>query len=336
MYFAERDLKFFQTIRDNNLIINAEDFDKQFNLLTSHVNNINKLSNVLIDKGLSISTNNQNLSFNAIVNIGDGKLLARKVTNNDILGIIKLNKLMSNFYTVLCSFDNKTRIVKNDGNRNGFICSYNREPLLKLLTSDNFNIINGNKFKLNSIELNKLSFIVPKARIVKINTISNNMIMNGSIDFDLFPNNEITYLKISLAQRQARERNIASIINGTYRKKISYVGNFDNRHFADKVITRFTKVGNNEYYTNFSKIFTKKNIPEKIIDKDIISPPFSIRNVFMLNSITTNYFKKPLILVGDYSAYYKINDNYIHIKNNIQSKIGIKKLHPDLRNFLLQ
>lgn len=322
-----RDTAYFQSMRDRGMMMNAEDFDFQFNNLVDYLNNkIVPLVNRLNAK--EIPGTNETDTF--LLNVGDGTTKWTKVNSNLIADFsVPISKLSNSelhlfddaLGSVLATNNSKVFTATEPTAINQVLASrQNNTPIWRLIeTGDILNqSITGNKLGLLSIDPAQLSGEVIGGNIHP-NTILNRHILDGNITGDKLQDGAIVERSIhyQLVNERLQKLRVSVYSPKNHPELNEYTlldNSIENRHFAPKIVMGGNKNGGEETRYNGHLISSMQLRPTPEVDDDI-NYTFTSDNIID-NSLTDS------VLGGAYGSMYSMqqSSNRIFAQGAVQAR----------------
>lgn len=232
-----RDTAYFQIRRDQQMVMNAEDFDLQFNKIVNYINTkIVPIVNNLGGNNIA-GTNEPNTANTFLRNIGDGTTEWAPINNNAIndysIAFSKIirtppNAIGSVFAT---GADRAFRLVAPSAENQALVSRNNNLPVWQKLKSENFfdRALDGAKINYAAIGLEHLGPEVT-GRDVDDNAIFSRHIQDQTITGLQLADGILSEIKVSQALLDARKNNHNSNI---------FAANFvdlEGRHIANGLL----------------------------------------------------------------------------------------------------
>lgn len=275
-----RDTAYFQIRRDQQLMLNAEDFDLQFTNLINYINGkitplINRLESQVVP-----GTDEEGTENTFLRNIGDGTTEWVSINNNAIndysIGYSKLIQAITGSIFATAN-DRIFKIVTPTEDGQLLSSTSDNLPIWQKTKGDNFEdrTINGTNIDFACIGIEHLSPEII-GRPLDNNVILTRHILDLSIPGSKFGDNSITTPKIDQELITEKETNINSI---NYR----FLDNsLENRHFPnnflDNTVLQIRTNGVDSGFgdDNINYTFTPNMIPDNSIDIPTGVPPGTI------------------------------------------------------------
>lgn len=222
-----RDIAFFQDLRDNNSLINAIDFDNQFNQVIDFINSqmipiVNSIAGGAIP-GIDSSPN----TF--LHNIGDGSTNFVPINNTAIpdfvLEFSKLAKSANSCAILATGEDNSFVEVASDSDDQVLISINENMPVWRKIQTDDIEnrTIPGGKLALNTITAENM---IPGTLI---NNLPNNSILGNNFTDQAVANPKIIRNSLEL-------RNLGVIWPDEVDTRV-FIGTINNRHVALRTLS---------------------------------------------------------------------------------------------------
>jgi hypothetical protein len=350
-----RDTAYFQSMRDRGMMMNAEDFDFQFNSLADYLNNkIVPLVNTL--KAEEIPGTDETDTF--LLNVGDGTTKWVKVNSNNIadftIPLSKLSSFEADLFggalgSVLATNSGKVFTATEPTAEDQVLASrQNNTPIWRFIeTGDILDAsIIGSKIAFQSIGVEHLSPLVV-SNYIPLNSILNRHILDGNITGEKLEDGSIIARTIALDLLQERTEKIRdSIYSPNFSPALNnytFLDNsLENRHFADQVIG--TQAGNGMWpimqirikttdreddNTNYT--FTSDNIIDNSITSAVLkphSPASDPKRIFARGSIQNYHLGEYSVKLNEYAYVDRINKDRGTIRKEklsaeIRQKLGV-------------
>ncbi len=262
-----RDTAYFQIRRDQQLMLNAEDFDLQFTNLVNYINNkITPLINRLEEQILP-GTDEEGTANTFLRNIGDGNTEWVAINNAAINDFsIEYSKLIQETAgSIFATANDRIFKIVSPTDSNQILSSVsNNLPVWQKIKGENFadRTIAGINIDFATIGIEHLSAQVT-GRPLNANSILTRHILDQTIPGGKFVDNSITGAKIDAALMTERQTNINA-------GRHAFLDNsLENRHFPNNFLTfaylatRQTLLGTADDNVNY--VFTSNNIIDNSI-----------------------------------------------------------------------
>lgn len=322
-----RDTAYFQSRRDQQMMINAEDFDLQFNNLVRYINDKIRTAFNNLQKGEIVGTDEEGTEGAFLRNIGDGN--TEWVTiNNDAVddNSITFTKFIQSAPGSIFATagDRIFRTVTPTDNNLALISTANNLPVWQRLKGENFEDrqILGNNIAYNCIGAELLAPGVI-GRALDANSVLASHISDLSIPGTKIADGALTANKFDpnlIAQRNAR-------LIDNYGFTITDNA-LEGRHFADNFfsnkLTRNAAPYSQDDNVNYT--FTPENIADNSITRDL----FSLGGRYDLGIDTTRCFAPGAIHRG-----HIMDNSFPPFTNYLpQGVLRKEKLHYTIRDKL--
>lgn len=320
-----RDTAYFQIRRDQQLMLNAEDFDLQFTNLVNYINNkITPLINRLEEQILP-GTDEEGTTNTFLRNIGDGNTEWVAINNAAINDFsIEYSKLIQETAgSIFATANDRIFKIVSPTDSNQILSSVsNNLPVWQKVKGENFadRTIAGINIDFATIGIEHLSAQVT-GRPLNANSILTRHILDQTIPGSKFVDNSITGAKIDAALMTERQTNINA---GRY----AFLDNsLENRHFPNNFLrenqlTRRSNLSPLVPNDNVNYTFTSNNIIDNSISNapaDFLFTPSCFANGaidpkhIILNSTTFNN--------AGVAGYSKIRKEKLNAA--IRAKLGV-------------
>jgi hypothetical protein len=208
-----RDSAYFQSMRDKEIIINAEDFDIQFNNLVDYINLTVKPIADNVAVGIA-GTNAPGTANYLLRNVGDGTTefapLNNAAINNYSVNYVKLARAAIG--SIIAADNNRIfRQVTPTDNNQAFVSQINNLPVFKKLIGNNFanKTIQGPKINYAAITRESLSPSVI-GRPLPDNAVINSYIADQAISGSKLADGSLPLSKFNAAMQAAINQTAAS------------------------------------------------------------------------------------------------------------------------------
>lgn len=334
-----RDTAYFQIRRDQQMMINAEDFDLQFNNIANYTNNkIRPIVNNLQGNGLP-GTDEPGTANTFLRNIGDGNTEWAPINNEAINNFaITFSKLVlaatgSIFAT---GNDRIFRTVTPTDVDQVLVSTNNDLPVWQKLQGENFadRVLAGNHINYAAINATHLSPQII-GRPVHANSILERHILDQTIPGSKMMDGALVGAKIDQGLLDTRMANL----NGG---RGTFLDNsIENRHFPDNSIDRsqmqlrLTPNDSNgrPLDDNVNYTFTPDNIIDNSITSAFFSSSFTLR--IPITCLAPGSVEPRHIATGTFSYVFQAVD--VNVDNGVYlniKKIRKEKLSQSIRNKL--
>jgi hypothetical protein len=341
-----RDTAYFQSMRDRSMMMNAEDFDFQFNNLADYLNNkIAPLVNRLNIQ--EIPGTDETDTF--LLNVGDGSTKWVKVNSDFIpdfsIAFSKLKNFAFNIQgssigSVLATNNSKVFTAATPMAADLVLASrQNNIPSWRLIETGDIadQSITSDKIAFQSIGVEHLSPLVV-GDYIPVSSILNRHILDSNITGNKLQDGSITDRTIAPNLLQERAIKIRdSVYSPNFSPELNHYALLDNsledRHFADKVIGNNinngglwpimqTRMSYDKLDDDINYTFTSDNISDNSITETMFSTsafPEDPKRIFAQGAIHSYHIKEHSVRFNEY-AYVK--------------GIRKEKLSPELRQKL--
>lgn len=318
-----RDTAYFQIRRDQQLLMNAEDFDFQFINFINYINNkitpvINKLEEQVIP-----GTDEEGTANTFLRNIGDGTTewatINNEAVNNYSIAFSKLVQAATG--SIFATANDRVFKVVTPASGNQILSSVNNSlPVWQKAKGDNFETrsITGRNIGFSCIGLEHLSPDVT-GRPVNENSVLGRHILDLSIPGSKFADNSITETNIPNALNTERATNINA-------GRFTLLDNsLENRHFPNSFLREddLVKRINVLVDDNVNYIFTSNNIDDSAIGNAPYNASIDTTRCFINGAINQNHIT---------FNSFEFMGNFPGTAGN--TKIRKEKLSPQLRQRL--
>jgi len=349
-----RDTAYFQSMRDRGMMMNAEDFDFQFNNLINYLNEkIVPLVNRLNVKEIPGTDAADTFLFN----VGDGTTQWLKVNSNLIPDFtIPLSKLNN---SELHLFDDALGSVLATNNSKIFTATeptaidqvltsrQNNTPIWRLIETGDIldRSIIGSKIAFQSIGVEHLSPLVV-SDYIPVNSILNRHILDGNITGEKLEDGSIIARAIAPDLLQERTEKIRdSIYSPNFSPELNNYtlldNSLENRHFADQVIgTKAVdgiwpimqiRIKTEKEDDNINYTFTSDNIIDNSITSAVLkphSPASDPKRIFAPGSLHNYHLREYSVKLNEYAYVDRINKDRGTIRKEklsaeIRQKLGV-------------
>lgn len=324
-----RDTAYFQIRRDQQMVMNAEDFDLQFNKIVNYINTkIVPIVNNLDGNNIA-GTNEPNTANTFLRNIGDGTTEWAPINNNAINDYsIAFTKIVRSPLNAIGSIfaagaDRAFRFVTPVAQNLTLIAQNNNLPIWQKLKAENFfdRTLDGSKIAYQAIGLEHLSQQVT-GRGVEDNAVLERHIVNQTITSNQIADGALTANKIKQQILDTRKDNFN---NNSFFTKIIPDNSIENRHIAINTLDQYC-LSNGDFF-NF--------VDTDDINQYTFTPDMIENNTFTAQIVNTNGLKlsTKAIMNGAVEPRHMIANsfqaNYVSYQNG--NKIRKEKLSPVIR-----
>jgi hypothetical protein len=326
-----RDTAYFQIRRDQQMVMNAEDFDLQFNKIINYINTkIVPIVNNLGGNNIA-GTNEPNTANTFLRNIGDGTTEWSPINNNAINDYsIAFSKIIRTPANAIGSIfatgaDRAFRLVVPTAENQTLIARNNNLPAWQKLKAENFfdRTIDGTKIAYQAIGLEHLSAQVT-GRGVEDNAVLERHVADQVITSTQIVDGALVASKIKQDILDARKNNFNSV------NFVNFIPDnaIENRHITNGILDNLAfSTQTNFVIADTNNINEYAFTPDMIEDNTLTAQIVAARGLQLSTSAIMNGAVEPKHMIANSlsTSYFSNNVKIRKEKLNaaIRAKLGI-------------